>query len=101
MKKITFTINEVKQVFSSLSCNYVTSYWNLEERTKIPLNKLRKIIKELKEIWVIEVATWFSKDTWLIAWKWFISFSEREIKERYTKWKITEKNYQRFLIVMD
>lgn len=101
MKTIDFTTEDIKQVFLSLSCNYVSPYWLLEQETKIPKNKLKLITKELKYIWVIEISTWFYQDSWLIAGKGFSSFSDKEIKAKYKKGEISNANWQKFLLIMD
>ena len=92
---------QIKQVFLSLECNYVRPYWWLEEKTWYTLKELKECIKILKEIWVIEVATWFDEGTWLIAGRWFLTFDEDQIERFKTRWEITKENYQKFLLIME
>ena len=91
---------DYKKVFNKLSCSYVTAYWSLET-TWIELKKLKKIIKELKRIWVVYTDVGFNEDTWLIAWRWFITYSTIEINKRVEKWEITLENYERFLDIIN
>ena len=101
MKKLSYTTENIKQVFLRLSCNYWHTYWSLEQETKIPENILKKVIKELKELWVIEVNCFFNEDTWKLAWRWFYRLSDFEIKKDIYSWRITPYQLSKFKLLMD